>query len=69
MLTKSTLTKVLILGFMVLVGFALAMAFYYGSFIGIVLATVSLLAGIYFLYILSSAKRELAEYEAARERE
>jgi hypothetical protein len=42
-----------------LVGFCLAKAISSGSFMGIVLALVSLGAGIYFLYIVAKAKREL----------
>jgi Na+/H+ antiporter NhaD/arsenite permease-like protein len=61
--TRQILTRIIILGFMVLVGFALAMAIYYKSFMGIALALVSLGAAVYFLYILAKAKKELEEAE------
>lgn len=59
MTPKTFLNRLIILGFMSLVGFCLAKAIYTGSFIGIVLALVALGAGICFLYILSKAKREM----------
>lgn len=61
--TRQILNKVIILGFMALVGFALAKAIYYKSFMGIMLAIISLGAAIYFLYILAKAKEE---YEAEK---
>ena len=60
------LNRMIILGFMALVGFCLAKAISTGSFMGILLALVSLGAGIYFLYILSKAKREMRSEEAAQ---
>lgn len=60
---RQILNRIIILGFMVLVGFALAMAIYYKSFMGITLALVSLGAAVYFLYILARAKQELEEAE------
>jgi hypothetical protein len=56
---RTFLNRFIILGFMGLVGFCLAKAISTGSFMGIVLAIVSLGAGIYFLYILAKAKREM----------
>jgi hypothetical protein len=53
------INRVIVIGFMILVGFCLAKAVYSGSFMGIVLALVSLGAGIYFLYILAKAKEEM----------
>jgi Na+/H+ antiporter NhaD/arsenite permease-like protein len=61
--TRQILNKVIILGFMALVGFALAKAIYYKSFMGITLAVISLGAAVYFLYILAKAKEE---YEAEK---
>ena len=61
--TRQILNKVIILGFMALVGFALAKAIYYKSFMGIMLAIISLGAAIYFLYIRAKAKEE---YEAEK---
>ncbi|MEO7924934.1 MAG: hypothetical protein ABIR30_14720 [Chitinophagaceae bacterium] len=59
MLSRQTLNRVIILGFMVLIGFCLAKAIYTGSFWGIVLALVSLGAAIYFLYILVKVREEM----------
>lgn len=56
---RTFLNRSIILGFMGLVGFCLAKAISTGSFIGVLLAIVSLGAGIYFLYILAKAKREM----------
>jgi len=64
MLTRSALNRVIIIGFMVLVGFCLAKAVYSGSFIGIVLALTSLCAGVYFLYLLVKAKEAVEEEQA-----
>ncbi len=63
MSSRQILNRFIILGFMVLVGFALAMAIYYKSFMGITLAIISLGAGVYFQYILAKAKKELEEAE------
>jgi hypothetical protein len=64
MLTRTTLNRVIIIGFMILVGFCLAKAFYSGSFIGIVLALTSLGAGVYFLYLLVKAKEAIEREES-----
>lgn len=37
------------------------MGIYYKSFLGITLALVSLGAGVYFLYMVAKARRELQE--------
>jgi ribonucleotide reductase alpha subunit len=60
------LNRIIILGFMGLVGFCLAKAISIGSVMGIILAFISLGAGIYFLYILAKAKRELETEEATQ---
>ncbi len=49
----------LAIAFMVLIGYALGKAFYYGSFMGIILAMVSLAAAIYFFYTLVSIRKEM----------
>jgi len=59
MLSRETINRIIIIGFMVLVGFCLAKAIYYNSVMGIILALTSLGAGIYFLYILAKAKEEM----------
>ena len=55
--------RLTVFGFMVGVGFALAKAIYHKSFMGILLALVSLGAGIYFLYIVAKARKEMEEAE------
>ena len=65
MISRHTLNRIIIIGFMVLVGFCLAKAIYHRSFMGITLAFVALGAGIYFVYILVKAKQEMEAKEAA----
>ena len=59
MTSKTFLNSLIILGFMGLVGFCLAKAISTGSVIGILLALVSLGAGIYFMHLLAKARREM----------
>ena len=59
MIARPAINKVIIISFMVLIGFSLDKAISSGSFMGILLALVSLGAGIYFLYIHARAKREM----------
>lgn len=66
MLSRKLLNRLIILGFMGLVGFCLAKAISIGSVMGIILALVSLGAGIYFLYILAKAQEEMQSEEAAQ---
>ena len=63
---RTFLNRIIILGFMALVGFCLAKAISTGSVMGIILAFISLGAGVYFLYILANAKKELEREEAAQ---
>lgn len=63
MLSRPLLNRIIILGFMILVGFALAMAVYYKSFMGVTLALVSLGASIYFMHLMAKARREIEEAE------
>jgi len=65
MISRHTLNKTIIISFMVLIGVSLAKAIYHGSFMGIVLALVSLGAAIYFLYVLAKAKEEIEAEKAA----
>jgi hypothetical protein len=62
--SRTFFNRLIILGFMVLVGFCLAKAIYSGSALGIILALVSLSAGIYFLYVVAKAKEEMETEEA-----
>lgn len=63
MLTNKLINRIIILAFMVLVGFSFAKAIYSQSILGIILSVVSLGAGIYFVYLLGKAREEL---QAAR---
>lgn len=63
MSSRQIFSRVILFAFLALVGFALAMGFRYGSFMGILLAIVALGAGIYFIHILVKAKKELQEAE------
>ena len=65
MLSRQTINRLVIISFIVLVGYCLAKAIYHSSVMGIILALVSLSAGIYFLYILAKAKEEMEAEEAA----
>lgn len=53
------------IGFMVLVGYALAKAIYHNSIMGIIMGLTSLVAGVYFLYLLVKAKEEMDAGENA----
>jgi hypothetical protein len=56
---RQLLNRLIIIGFMVLVGFCLAKAIYSHSITGLILALTSLGAGVYFLYLLAKAKQEM----------
>jgi hypothetical protein len=58
MLSHPLLIRCIILGFMVLVGFSIAKSIQAGSPLGLILALVSLVAGIYFVYLLKQAKEQ-----------
>jgi hypothetical protein len=62
MISRKSLNRALILGFMVLVGYCLAKSIQVQSVIGIILALTSLGASVYFLYLVVMAK-ENAERE------
>ena len=64
MISRESINRIIIIGFMILVGFCLAKAIYYKSVMGIILALTSLAAGIYFLYILAKAKEEMETQKA-----
>ena len=55
---RTFLNRVIILGFLVLVGFGLARSIQYRSMLGIILALISLGAAIYFFYLLAKAQQE-----------
>lgn len=56
--TRQVLNHLVVFSFMVLVGFALARAIYHNNLPGILLALLSLGAGIFFLFLAANAKRE-----------
>jgi hypothetical protein len=56
---RQLINRLIIIGFMVLVGFCLAKAIYSHSVTGLILALTSLGAGVYFLYLLAKAKQEM----------
>ena len=53
------LIRILSILFIVLIGYALAKAFYIGSFMGIILALVSLGALLYFFFTLNNICKEM----------
>lgn len=55
---RTLLNKAIILSVFALAGWLLARSFYYGSFIGIVLAFVAIVAWSYFLYQLHKMQNE-----------
>ncbi len=64
MLKNQNLLRLLSIVFIVLIGYALAKAFYIGSFMGIVLALVSLGAILYFFFTLNSIHKEMEKNRA-----
>ena len=58
MTLRATLSRVIIIGFMILIGFSLARSIYYKSFMGVLLSLVSFAAGIYFLLTVARLKQE-----------
>ena len=65
MLSRPIINRFLVLCFMVLIGYCLAKSIKYQSTIGVILALVSLGAGIYFLYLLGKARQEMETEETA----
>jgi hypothetical protein len=65
MIRKPIFNRLLIISFMILVGFCLARGIYYQSTVAIILALTSLGAGIYFLYLLTRARQQMETEEAA----
>lgn len=62
MIHRPIIQRLLVIGFMVLVGFCLAKGIYSQSAMAVVLAIISLTAGIYFVHLLQQANKE-AELE------
>ncbi len=63
MFSHTLITRAIILGFMVLVGCSLAKSIQVGSSLGLILAIVSLCAGIYFVYLLTKVREQTEEQE------
>lgn len=63
MLSRTMINRLVILGFMVLVGFSLAKSIQSGSWLGLFLSVTSLGAGIYFLYLLARMNQEMEAEE------
>ena len=61
MTSRTVINRLIILSFMVLVGYSLAKAIQFKSMIGILLALISLGAGVYFLYLLVKIRQEQEE--------
>jgi hypothetical protein len=56
--SRSIINRTIILSVFVIAGYLLARSFYYGSFIGIVLALVAIAAWSLFLYKLNKMQTE-----------
>ena len=56
MYTHTLLSKCVILGFMVLVGYSIAKSLQAGSTLGLILAITSLFLGVCFVYLLKRAR-------------
>ena len=65
MISRTHISRLVIFAFMVLVGYSIAKAIQSQSVTGILLALISLGAGIYFLYLLAKAKQEKEQEETA----
>lgn len=65
MISPTHISRLVIFAFMVLVGYSIAKAIQSQSVTGILLALISLGAGIYFLYLLAKAKKEQEQEETA----
>lgn len=61
MIAVTFIKIITVLVFMVLIGFSIAKAIQSQSWVGILLAVISLSAGVYFLYLLAKANEEQEE--------
>ena len=61
--TRKFLNRLIVIGFMVLVGYCLAKSVESRSIVGFILALTSLGSGVYFLYLLVKAGAEPAQEE------
>jgi hypothetical protein len=58
MISRTVLNRFIILVFMALIGLSVAKSIQHGSIIGFILAFISLVSTIYFLFLLAKAKEE-----------
>jgi general stress protein CsbA len=58
MISKPIITRIIVIVFMILVGYSLAKGIYTQSITAILLSLTSLGAGVYFLYLMLKAKEE-----------
>ena len=58
MISRTVINRFLILVFMALIGLSVAKSIQYGSAIGFILALISLVAAIYFLFLLAKSREE-----------
>lgn len=63
MIPRKFINRLIIFAFMVLVGYSLAQGIRVQSITGVILALISLGAGIYFLYLLAKVKSEKEQQE------
>lgn len=55
--------RIIIIGFMILVGVCLAKSVYSQNALGVILAGISLAAGVYFVFLFNKANAEIEEAE------
>ena len=67
MISRKLINRIIILSFFVLVGYGLATSIAVKSVLGIILALVSLGAGIRFLYLLAAQQQESESQENYQE--
>ena len=60
-MSRILINRLIVLAFMVIVGFSLAKGIQSKSTLGIILALTSLFAGVYFLYLVAKANQEREE--------
>lgn len=60
MTARYWINRLLILGFLFLIGYMIASSIAYKSAAGLILALVSLVCTVYFLYLLASKQQEAA---------
>jgi len=64
---RTIINRLIVLSFYIAAGYLLARSFYYGSFIGIVLALVAIFAWTYFLHQLNKMSQKQQDPDAMEE--